>query len=131
MATPSVLTSYRLDRGEVVNLARNALDDEHLMGQVSRAGIRRLCEGVMEMDKELKRLYAQSSGPSEQEWLEDQLIEVMRLASRGLWEPEKDDAITDTLRLHGIRLLVEAYPERYEALLDRVNKRRDATKDGQ
>lgn len=60
----------------------------------------------------------------EQHWLEDELIEVMRLASRGLWAPDKDDAITDTLRLHGIRLMLEANTERYEALLDRVQKRR-------
>ena len=67
-------------------------------------------------------------GPnSEVEWMEDQLIEIMRLASRGLWAPDKDEAITDTLRLHGIRLLVDAYTEEYEALFARHQTRHDAT----
>ena len=47
-----------IDRGDAVNLARNALDDEHLMGLVSRPGIRKLCEAVLAMDAELARLYA-------------------------------------------------------------------------
>lgn len=73
--------------------------------------------------------YGIPSGAGDTEWLEDQLIEVMRLASRGLWAPDKDDGITDTLRLHGIRLLVDGQEERYEALLNRVKARR-ATEEG-
>lgn len=44
-----------LDRSDAVNLARNALSDEHLMGRVSREGIRTLCEAVMELDEGLTR----------------------------------------------------------------------------
>ena len=58
------------------------------------------------------------------EWLEDQLMECMRLVSRGLYGAgQEEDHLTDALRLHGIRLLVEADTERYEALLERWQKR--------
>jgi hypothetical protein len=38
-----------------VNLARNALDDERLLEKISRAGVRQLCQAVMEMDEQLRR----------------------------------------------------------------------------
>lgn len=74
------------------------------------------------MDRALKA-EAALEGMKEQEWLEDQLIEVLRLASKGLFGEHKDDSIDDTLRLHGIRLLLEGQEDRYAALLERVQKR--------
>lgn len=57
------------------------------------------------------------------EWAEDQLIEVMRLASKGLFGEQEDAPIDDTLRLHAIRLLVDGQEEQFNALLDRVQRR--------
>lgn len=53
------------------------------------------------------------------EWLEDELMEIMRLVSKGLYGDTPDDELTDALRLHGIRLLLEADIEKYEAVLER------------
>lgn len=59
-------------------------------------------------------------------WLEDELMEFVRLSSRDLYthiKPEQEDSITDALRLHGMRLMVEADIEKYEKVVDRWQKR--------
>lgn len=73
--------------------------------------------------------WARLKSPSPEEtaytrWLEDELAEVVRLAHRGLFDKMGgDDEITDTLRLHGIRLMIGADEERYEKLLERIKSR--------
>lgn len=53
------------------------------------------------------------------EWLEDELMEVMRIAVHD----QADDDMIRAMKLHGIRLLVEGDVERYEALFARWQAR--------
>jgi hypothetical protein len=66
---------------------------------------------------------------SEQEWLEDELMEVMRIVAPGMGSAMPDE-ITFAIMVTAIRRLMEADTERYEALLERWQKRRSATRSG-
>ena len=66
-------------------------------------------------------------GPnSEVEWLEDELMECMRIVAPDMGGAMPDE-ITFAIMVTAIRRLMEADTERYEALLERVTKRRSAT----
>lgn len=71
---------------------------------------------------------AASTEDAEREWLEDELVECMRIVSPGMAEP-KPDEITYAIMVTGIRRMVEANTDRYEALLDRWQKRHGPQKD--
>ena len=60
------------------------------------------------------------------QWLEDELMEITRLVHNGLYEklPGGEDEITDAIRLHGIRLLIEADIAAYTRLMSRWQARR-------
>jgi hypothetical protein len=62
-------------------------------------------------------------------WLEDELVEVMRIVSPR--ERTRDeDAIDHAMLVSGIRRMMEADTERYEALLTRWHKRHDGNDQG-
>lgn len=60
----------------------------------------------------------------ENEWLEDELMEVMRIVAKGMNPdlPEEDEIIY-AMMVTAIRRLMEADTDRYEALLERWQKR--------
>jgi hypothetical protein len=61
-------------------------------------------------------------------WLEDELVEVMRIVSPR--ERTRDeDAIDHAMLVSGIRRMMEADTERYEALLTRWHKRHDGNEE--
>ena len=55
------------------------------------------------------------------QWLEDELMEFLRLSSQPM---PPDDALTDHLRLHGMRLMVEADIANYTKAMHRWEQRR-------
>ena len=65
-------------------------------------------------------------GPSEQDWLEDELMEVMRIVAPGMASAMPDE-ITYAIMVTAIRRLMEADTDRYEALLERWQKRQNAS----
>jgi hypothetical protein len=72
---------------------------------------------------EIERLKRASlRGPSEQEWLEDELVAVMQTVAPGMAGMEEDDIIR-LMVVTSIRRMIEADTERYEALLDRWQAR--------
>lgn len=97
-----------IDRGDAVNLARNALDDEHLMGLVSRPGIRKLCEAVLAMDAELARLYAL---PPEAE-----AIETLRFVRKVIRHSPIEHQVVDLDTMTGLGAWLDArLPQREES----------------
>lgn len=59
---------------------------------------------------------------TETEWLEDELMEVMRIVAPGMGGAMPDN-ITFAIMVTAIRRLMEADTDRYEALLERWQKR--------
>lgn len=59
---------------------------------------------------------------TEQEWLEDELMEVMRIVAPGMGG-QLPDELTYAIMVTAIRRLMEADTDRYEALLERWQQR--------
>lgn len=62
-------------------------------------------------------------------WLEDELMEVMRIVAPGMAEPMPDE-ISCAIMVTAIRRLMEADTDRYEALLERWQERHTSNQQG-
>lgn len=61
----------------------------------------------------------------ENEWLEDELMEVMRIVAKGMTDTHEDEIIY-AMMVTAIRRLMEADTDKYEALFERWQKRHAA-----
>ena len=59
----------------------------------------------------------------DQKWCEDELMEVMRIVSKGMTPETQEDEIIYAMMVTAIRRLMESDTERYEALLARWQAR--------